>query len=530
MTETLPELLCNDAWWQRVAPALSADGRALVKETLTKAAAKLDDKEKDKFAEALGALHAPNEQQRAWLRDVAAVPTLPKSEELLDLSNILICHPDTGAPINVENHQLPAVTFEGAVFLGNARFWLVTFAGEANFTEATFAGEASFHYAMFAGKASFWRATFAGEASFDYARFWRFANFTEATFVGIAIFRQVRFRSGPEFWGATFTGKANFEAATFAGIAIFRQVTFKGEASFYYARFKREANFQQATFTGKANFEEATFTGKVNFKWAIFRDEAYFMKATFTGDADFQQTDFLGMTIFREARFTALATFHAARFGKTVSFRGSEWGAVPDFIGTAWKDGVAIADFEQLQTQLNKGELDWRDPSTSDPAPLTDRLQALRKMARDADDRPRELDYFALELQARYQRKERGALLKRCLVGLYGCFSDYGRGILLPFLWLLVLWLLCALGYLYLAVGGCALLTVPVALKEPLLLSLVNILPTLGAGSTARESSLKALYGCDVPTSVHLIAVGEGIFGLILLFLIALGLRNRFRL
>jgi hypothetical protein len=59
----------------------------------------------------------------------------------------------------------------------------------------------------------------------------------------------------------------------------------------------------------------------------------------------------LGMTIFREVRFTGVATFHAARFGKTVSFRRSDWGAVPDFIGTAWKDGVAVADFEQLQTK-----------------------------------------------------------------------------------------------------------------------------------------------------------------------------------
>jgi hypothetical protein len=41
------------------------------------------------------------------------------------------------------------------------------------------------------------------------------------------------------------------------------------------------------------------------------------------------------------------------------------------------------------------------------------------------------------------------------------------------------------------------------------------------------------LYGSnisDVPGLVHGIAVGEGVIGLILLFLIALGLRNRFRL
>ena len=475
MTETFPELLCNDAWWQRVAPALSPDGRALAKETLTKAAATLGEEEREKFATALGALHALSEQQLAWLRDIPAVPTLPASEKILNLSNILICHPDTGAPIDLESCHLPHVTFKGAVFVGKADFWKTTFRGEANFTKATFTGEADFEQATFTGQTNLEETTFAGKVNFEWATFEREANFLQATFTG-------------------------------------------------------EANFLQATFAGKAYFTEATFTGDVEFWGATFTGQALFLESTFTGQTNFEHTEFLGMTIFREAKFTAVATFHAARFAKTVSFRGSEWGAVPDFIGTAWKDGVAIADFEQLQTQLNKGELDWRDPSNSDPAPLTDRLQALRKMARDADDRPRELDYFALELQARYQGKERGALLKRCLVGLYGCFSDYGRGILLPFLWLLVFWLLSALGYLCLAVGGCALLTVPVALKEPLLLSLVNILPTLGAGSTARESSLKALYGCDVPTSVHLIAVGEGIVGLILLFLIALGLRNRFRL
>jgi uncharacterized protein YjbI with pentapeptide repeats len=489
MTETLPELLCSDAWWQRVGPALSADGRALVKETLTQAAAKLDDKEKEKFTEALTALRAPSEEQLAWLRDVAAVPNLE------DLSNILICHPDTGAPINLENHQLPAVTFKGAVFAGKADFGRATFMGEANFMEAMFTGEANFWGAKFAGKANFWKATFAGKASF-----------TEATFAGEIYFLQATFTAEANFWKTTFTREANFIHAKLAG-----------EANFWGAKFAGKANFWKATFAGKARFTEATFTG-----------EAQFLQATFMSEADFQHAEFLGITIFREAHFKQVASFHAARFSKTVSFRGSDWGAVPDFIGTAWKDGVAIADFVQLQTQLNKGELDWRNPSTSDPAPITDRLQALRKMARDADDRPRELDYFALELQARYQGK--GAWAKRFLVNLYGWFSDYGRGILLPFLWLLVLWLLFALGYLCLAVGGCALLTVPVALKEPLLLSLVNILPTLGAGSMARESSLKALYGCDVPTSVHLIAVVEGVIGLILLFLIALGLRNRFRL
>jgi hypothetical protein len=134
------------------------------------------------------------------------------------------------------------------------------------------------------------------------------------------------------------------------------------------------------------------------------------------------------------------------------------------------------------------------------------------------------LDYFALELQARYQGKELGAGAKRRLVGLYRVLSDYGRGILRPFLWLVGLWELSAVVYWVLADGGWRVW------DNALLLSAVNALPTLGAGSAARESSLEALYGSDIPNLVHVIAVVEGVIGLILLFLIALGLRNRFRL
>jgi uncharacterized protein YjbI with pentapeptide repeats len=500
MTKTLPELLCSDAWWQRVGPALTADGRALVKETLTQAAAKLDDKEKEKFTEELSALHAPSPEQLAWLRDVAAVQTLPESVKILDLSDILICHPDTGAKIFLEGFKFPAARFNGSVFVGGASFFVATFTSEASFLRATFAGEAYFEGVTFTSEAKFLRAMFTGEA-----------DFRKATFTGEAKFWRATFKGETYFWQATFTGKVNFKWATFTGEAYFMKATFMSEASFL-----------RATFAGKAYFPQATFTGEANFWQTTFERVAYFLKATFEREADFQHAEFLGITIFREAHFKQVAIFHAARFGKTVSFRGSDWGAVPDFIGTAWKDGVAVADFEQLQTQLNKGELDWRDPSTS--TPITDRLQALRKMARDADDRPRELDYFALELQARYQGKELGARLKRCLVGLYGCLSDYGRGVGRPLRGLVELCLLSMLCYWVLADGGWRVW------DNALLLSLLNALPPLGAGSGVRGSSLNALYCNDVSSLVGFIAVVEGVIGLILLFLIALGLRNRFRL
>jgi hypothetical protein len=202
-------------------------------------------------------------------------------------------------------------------------------------------------------------------------------------------------------------------------------------------------------------------------------------------------------------------------------------------------------------------------------------------MAHDADDRPRELDYFALELQSRYHGAGLVECLKWGLIWLYWLFSDYGRGIGRPFWWLVGLWVGCALGYallikdappialwLCLSVwalfigatidlwlfdrrqkssphpknhwwvlgGACAgsvgtyLTMLPAG--NAMLLSLVNALPALGVASEARKSSLEALYGCVecVPAVVHVIGVVEGVAAILLLFLIGLGLRNRFRL
>ena len=486
--------LYSEAWWQRVAPNLTLEGRALVHNTLMEAADRLEEakaaakqiknadksvlinvhlpiavnklllikeqraKERAEFEQTLRTLQPPSEQQLAFLADPKrGFPRLKLTESgQRDLSNILICHPETGRAIVWHNCEFPAVTFEKAVFVGAANFRDATFEGEANFREVNFRGD---------------------------------SDFLATEFLEKAIFLNARFKGKADFVTATFEGEANFRSTVFAS----------------------EAKFQAVNFLGATTFEKVTFADEANFKQAEFVDKAIFEKTTFKGVAD----------------------FHAARFGKTVIFGSSEWRAVPDFVGTAFKDGMAIADLDTLQTSLTNHNLDWRNDPT--PATITDRLQALRKMAHDADDRPRELDYFALELQSRYQ----GAGLIKWLVWLYGLFSDYGRGILRPICWLMVLWAGCALGYARLAVVWSDVsiweylaTLLSQSSGDALTLSLVNALPALGVASEARKSSLEALYGCVecVPAVVHVIGVVEGVAAILLLFLIGLGLRNRFRL
>jgi len=618
--------LYSEEWWQRVAPNLTPEGRALVHNTLMEAAARLEQEAvrlaeaeaaasqmtdaaklllikkkrttaQAKFEQTLQDLKEPSKEQLAFLagpeHEFGQLKLTESGQR--DLSNILICHPEKGEAIAWSSYvfptNIPAVNFHAAIFVSTASFEKATFTNtaifqgatftrDANFGEATFENLANFQAVHFAGTADFTKARFIGETIFTWAVFGGHANFRDAAFMSsTANFVRTEFKSEVTFVDAHFEGRAIFQQAKFVGEADFWRAHFVGEAFeafFFRATFEKQANFQAAHFAGTAYFWGAQFASEAIFQEATFEKPTKFQEATFAGEANFKQAEFVDKATFEKTTFKGVADFHAARFGKTVIFGSSEWRAVPDFVGTAFKDGMAIADLDTLQTSLTNHTLDWRNDPT--PATITDRLQALRKMARDADDRPRELDYFALELQSRYQ----GAGLIKWLVWLYGLFSDYGRGIGRPFGWLVGLWVGCALGYslliknappiaLWLCLtvwalfigatidlwlfdrrqkssphpknhwwvlwGACVgqwgwlLWSIP-QYGNALSLSLVNALPALGVASEARKSSLEALYGCVecVPAVVHVIGVVEGVAAILLLFLIGLGLRNRFRL
>jgi hypothetical protein len=604
--------LYSEAWWQRVAPQLTPDGRAVVQKTLMEAASKLEEKERERFERALLDLESPHQKQihlleasglpqPQWHTALNALKELGQ-DDTIDLSNILICHPQTGEEIRWG--WLRPVKFDKSVFVGKVDFsgkhfdgdfsienaWLV---GDANFNNTDFVREANFSTTIFFGMTYFMFAKFNGKTNFSLVCFQEDVDFQSAEFSDQAEtnFESAKFAINVKFFNVKFNSKASFVETIFAGNAEFDHAVFSGLADFRWAKFMETANFTKSTWHGTKFIMEAWF-----FR-AEFHNKTIFLDAEFAGAANFLTAEFTDMVVFAETAFKGVANFHAARFGKTVSFRGSKWEAVPDFVGTAFKDGMAVADLENLQAGLTAGMISWNtDPEPATPIfkpdPITNRLQALRKMAHDADDRPRELAYFALELQSRYprkkkadetQKKEKGWLWpKWLLIEMYWLFSDYGCGIGRPFWWLMELLALSALGYtllttdappialwlcstvwvrfagaaidlwlfdrrqksnpnsksnwlfLWVACVGswvCLLRSIP-QYSNALSLSLVNALPALGVASEARKSSLEALYGCVecVPPAVHVIGVVEGVAAILLLFLIGLGLRNRFRL
>ncbi|MGL5867297.1 MAG: pentapeptide repeat-containing protein [Dermatophilaceae bacterium] len=145
--------------------------------------------------------------------------------------------PDT----NMSDCIMPDMTsFDGATFVGDARFGRALFIGDARFGGARFVGDARFGGVTFAGDAWFNEVTFAGDAWFNEMFFFGDARFGQATFARDAWFAK-----------ATFTGDALFDLATFTGGALLNQTTSTGDA--WISR--DDLRFAGATFKGQVSEE-----------------------------------------------------------------------------------------------------------------------------------------------------------------------------------------------------------------------------------------------------------------------------------
>lgn len=449
------------------------------------------------------------------------------------------------------SHPEVAVDFAGADFTSD-EFKRISFAGfnmgnRADFRGARFGNEISFHGIGFSGHADFRGATFEGTADFDGVEFRAWANFVGATFCSSADFSGVTFRGEALFGEVIFKTDANFIRTAFNTDAQFSNAKFGGEASFEEASFTRMAMFGGARFMGKASFANTAFVGNASFNGAIFSESVSlaarapkgelaryfkgidFSAARFLAPADFAARDFVGESIFATAYFSEPPDFRATEHRENLDWTGVKFG----FGG-----------------RLGKGLLSIRTPGwTTQTKTITD-LRRLRGIAKEIHAVDAERDLFILERQA-----ERGLLWKdwwrggwatrlvdwwrpltsTVVMGFYIYLSNCGRSIWRPLFWLVVLnW---AFYYLYAALYE-ALFQRPLFawVKNALFdLTLASAIPF---GATARpsfESAVRTLFQdsqsglIQIPWQYQAVSATQGITNLVLLFLLALALRNYFK-
>ena len=332
------------------------------------------------------------------------------------------------------------------------------------------------------------------------------------------------------FRGFIFPGEANFKHCHFAEDADFRHCHFLGETSFSFAAFKRQADFSNCRFFGDVDFDRVMFGGNALFESSTFEAYTYVVHSHFKY-ANFKSAKFNRLEI-THSTFRGKSTFNRASF-KSAAFKGvafehplttfeaASFQDVPDFRSSSF-DTPAI--FHGMRVAGNWTGHRWnRRAVSSDDA---EKYRQLKVLAADAKDFAKELDYFAEELRAKrsYETKGRAAIAVNVA---YEWVSDFGRSIALPACWLAGLTIGAAVLRLSgLWPGPCA----STSIVGSLVLSASDAGLLFGSDKwKVREAAIvicNAQYGLCAYVAGYL----QSLFSLVLLFLIGLGLRNRFRL
>lgn len=300
-----------------------------------------------------------------------------------------------------------------------------------------------------------------------------------------------------DFEKATFSGSADFTSVNFTD-AVFTSVRFLKLADFEKAKFTRvsfssaaflSADFLRTEFRGPAHFDSATFQEEVDFNEARFA-EVGFEASVFSGSIRFTNAKFGGSTIFANARFETCVP----------DFRGATMHEATEWHGVTWPDPPSK---QNAQEQVYAYER------------LKQEMERLKKH----ED---ELTFFRKELRARrglFRVFSGGWLLNFA----YQALSAYGNSIRRP--------LLCLIGVF--AMGVAAFARMPLFCGAPMpfdlaaKLSFANIFVFL---PDKREIMMDhRMVDCLSNTTQAINAV-QSLLGVMLLFLLGLALRNRFRM
>jgi|GEM_PF-774590 len=472
---------------------------------------------------------------------------------------------------------------------GDVNFSGITFGkGDVNFYEATFGnsnvdfsfanfddGDADFSYSTFGnGNFFFSHATFGnGDVDFSHATF-ADSNiyFSYTTFDnGHLDFSHTNFGNGNVvFSGATFgDGNVDFYAAALGdGNVNFSKVIF-GNGDVYFS----EAIFGD----GDLNFSEAAFGGgEIKFSQALIGDLLFTPRAIEPSYIRAEGLSIKGRAIFTLPSSAAkLKSFnlHSASFDGPLTLKG-DLSIIPDLRATRYSHQVDLSALtvklrrrwqkpgrrtDQLRVKavsqtgiisrlaykfarkkwinlrhFNKLRRHWKHHCwpiklslvAEDPQDGA-RLRRLKEIAETNKDHQAALRFSADENRAKrwIETSWFGSVLDMA----FSFFSNYGQSILRPSFWLGVIFALSMYAYKAkqlpkLATDGWA------DWAQAALLSASNSLPFLPQSRELRTGALKALYDTDSSSYVDTLMITQGVLSFVFLFLIGLGLRNRFRL
>ena len=348
-------------------------------------------------------------------------------------------------------------------------------------------------------------------------------------------------------------GKANFLSLHFPCSVSFRSTKFGGGGvCFDGATFgEGRVSFAEATFgDGHVSFSGATFgKGLVTFSCATFGDgNVWFNGATF-GDGvvwfqniklaetriSFEDIDVAGNLFFRETTFRKEANFQRASVKGTADFSGNTFHKVPDFGDTIFARPPEVAGMEVPPPQMKGNKALKIAKNKKDAA----KYRQLKKMALAANDHEKGGEFFAYEMRAKRGCEKGSIEWYELLINSFYCIlSNFGQSYWRP---LVCLGLSSCGFFLYYAISLGQLFITDERMTFAFWHSLRNTLPFVSSLFRFANKPKDFLLWYDrffkdlaeqkelVETLVNA-SIIQNFIGLILLFLLLLGLRNKFRL
>ncbi|MCY4308983.1 MAG: hypothetical protein OXC57_12055 [Rhodobacteraceae bacterium] len=367
------------------------------------------------------------------------------------------------------------------------------------------------------------------------------ADFRNAVFNGWADFRGAAFLGLTHFEGARFEGHKTMQPASH-GVVSFADSIFCNTVYFKGTEFPRISRFDNSEFLSAGYFQEAIFGNDselsgVLFDCAKFGAEPNFSKAMFFCAGGFKNVEFNDGANFRKTKFFSDVNFNNSKFNNTTSFREATFGQPPKFF-----EAVVHEDINFNGIDWNKAELSYSNRKNKDVKPdeITTRAEnavlAWERLAliMSKQEKPWERhEFFRLKMRAK--RQAEGISISSTVNWLFDILSDYGWGIRRSLTWwfghIILFWLVLAGAACYQANENGDQLNWWIPL-DGFLVSLSNSLSFLRLQSGYLSSNYKDLEKVldQVMWLFSTVGTIQAMVGPILLFLLLLTLRNRFRM
>lgn len=255
----------------------------------------------------------------------------------------------------------------------------------------------------------------------SWIQFSRLVLFGGAWFRGYADFTETRFGGNVDFDNVAFDGQVSFLRTGFAENANFASAIFFGNTEFNGAFFGKQADFTDATFVSDVDFSNARFGGDTFFRSVRFNTDAFFTKTSFHSLCHFQnRQDVLPGPWGRETSFENQADFENAEFENVGHFERVRFvSLVPSFLGV---------DNATTRLEFSDDSYFAKQDRTED---AVTRLGHLKRLADEHGQTDQALNFNALELHAKAGLATTGGFTK-FVTRVYGAASDYGRSFARP--------------------------------------------------------------------------------------------------